>query len=605
MSIERPKDQNADETHATTDRIIAPTNTAIERAERKKEKIQDIIAENHSAAISMLRFEKLLSNTDEESLKMAEGVFAEFPAEARERYQNAFDRYQYQIKRMKELLNEFEADIEREQSYGITETEARNRVASRIYRTLGYGGARNTEAVGAVTLDLKEGYMLLKFDNHEDYKTAAKAMSRDSETIDETGGLHGHATYIGSVSDKYMGPVLLVRNDRGAQRAEEIVAHERQHFINHEVFGLFSSIEHYPKTITDVIAHPDNESEQRKARAFVRIKDEVLAYMRDGSSGTDLKNSLRSKLYTHLFASLNESQKAEAWKIIEDAADFISTTPVPPNLSECRAIIIYQLAHVPFAEFPKWLTAMRVYYRDRFEMLRPFDMYVSAVGYPVVDNWYSTLPIWKYPSKYPQEETTVKSAREIANQLQSINAEAQNIAFDHSYDRNDLQRVMPQIQQKYEEARRQYGKTLEPLMRNGILAPCAVGLPRVYKYGEEADTAVADESEKLEQIRQALLDALDVYSQENIDIIITSYEVRDRKDNEESVRAKKHLEVYLKKIVHQLNGNKPCSVSTHEEEMVPHSFGVTVDFRVDEETRKRGIKGCEMDFELRGSNLKF
>lgn len=594
MSIEHPNDP-----------ITPLASPAIDRAERKKERIQDVIAENHSAAISALRFEKLLSNTSAESVKTAEQVFSEFPAEARERYQNAFNNYQRRIRRMDELLKKLETDIEREQSYGITETEARERLAHRIYRTLGSGWAHNTvnpEPTGAVTLDLKEGYMLLKFDNHEDYKKAAEAMSRGTETIDETAGLYGHATYVGSIDDKYMGPVLLVRNDRGAQGAESIVAHERQHFINHEVFGLFSSVERYPKTITDAITYPDNDPERIKVSAFARIKDEVVAYIRDGSNGTNLKRSLQSKLYKHLFEPLTDDQKVEVWKIIDDAADFVSTMPVPPNLSECRAIITYQIAHVPFAEFPKWLTAMRGYYFERFNLLRPFDMYVSAVGWPVVDNWYSRLPAWTYPSKYPQEHTMLESARGLSDRLENINTEAQNTAFDHSHDRNDLQRLMPQIQQKYEETKRQFGETLEPLMRNGILAPCSIGLPRVYEYGEDAGDGVADESEKLEQMRQAVLDALDVYSQENIDVIIESYKVGN---NKKSDRAEKHLETYLKKIVHQLNGNKPCSVSTYEEESVPHSLGVLVDFRVDEETRKRGIKGCEMEFELHGSKLKF
>ena len=574
-----------------------PDIPSIDHASRRKERLNEVLAENHKFAVAAYEFEKLLASTSFNSDDpVIEEKLAALPEQVRDRFEFGMINYEWNKRNSEERLLQIEEMIEKNVQYDITRTEMRAELPKMMYQSLGI----YTEPKGEIKFEVREGYMIFIFSHPEDYQNAISRqpnVTPNDPIVEKSGGIFSHATYLSLFSDHYMGPVLMVRGDLVPEAVEDIVVHERQHFINHNILNLFSATEKYPeqKFVQD----------WAKIRKFQQIKDEVLAYMREGRYGFEMKENLNGELYRHLFQGLSPDDEKDARRIIDLTAKFLDHRGSSSHNRENQAILVYQLACVPFAKFPAWLKAIEAYYFERFQLLEQFDTDVSIFELPMENDWYARTMDGHYPVKYQQiyqAESFTDEAHRLVAELAGLRKKAQGIAFDQTLSLDNVREKIQELESHYKQTRQQFSVLFEPLKKEGILRPIATAT-RSYKYGEEVDEGTDDDSSYLSEIRKKILAELDSYPQEEIDKIA---EFHDGKGDEKKGKAAiKNLITYINSIVHTLNDSRPCWVFIDREESMPHTFYIDVDFRVNSEENKRGIKGAEIIFEMHGSKSKF
>lgn len=140
--------------------------------------------------------------------------------------------------------------------------------------------------------------------------------------------------------------ILMVHGSPETGESQNIVEHERQHFIQHEWMK--------PPEGADIFALRTHA-----------MKDEILACLRDGSDGAQISRYLRTDLYAHLYAGLDADERkkieallAEVVRAIEGVQGFFYT-------QASRALLVYHLIDVPLTRFPDVLQLLGQYERDR------------------------------------------------------------------------------------------------------------------------------------------------------------------------------------------------------------------------------------------------
>lgn len=137
---------------------------------------------------------------------------------------------------------------------------------------------------GRVLLQRREGYFLWLFYDRQDMKEA--------NGTDYGGSIEKEFVY-GENNERQLGSVIIAPADSSNPGGEEsIKRHERQHWLNDDVFANFAEIE-----TTD-----GNENISDSG-----IKDELIAYIRQGADGERIYAALQDPEYAHLFLEENPS----------------------------------------------------------------------------------------------------------------------------------------------------------------------------------------------------------------------------------------------------------------------------------------------------------
>ena len=580
-------------------------NVIPEEAEnRRLERTVEVINRNHKVAIAGYDLEEYISSSDVDSIenKGIQNLLVKVPENLRPRFEHALQNYFLRKKETDVCVSEMEEIVAMNKDYsGLSQNEIEGQLPGMMYRSLLSNAhmGRPKPPSGGIKMEVKEGYIVLIFENTGDYQRAKLAQSGiivpETERIKEdTGGTYHHSVRIDMFKDRYMGPVLMIRGD---QKVGDVLAHERQHFINHSVFANFFVTENNPEKTFSTKSNMD------RVIGFRRIKDEVLAYLREGRGGTEILRSLNGEIYKHLFDSLSEENKKNAREILSEIKEPLDQFASINSGDEARAIMVYQLAHISFDKFPNWLEAIRKYYYQRFELMEEFDASVSVYGLVMDKNWHYSIAHGEYPSKYAkQAEEVSKRAQELIDELKSIRDRARDIIFDQSTNISVLDEKLGTVREEYGRAQNEFSELYRPLMKGGLLAPDSGSL-RSYKYGEDIHDAIKNSSENLLEVRQAVLDAVDEYPQDQIDMIADRYDGTG--DKEMGNEAGKKLATYIKKIVHKFNGSRPCWIWIDKEEDHKNTFYVVVDFRAPKSENEKGVKGAEFFMNVRGSKSKF
>jgi hypothetical protein len=122
------------------------------------------------------------------------------------------------------------------------------------------------------------------------------------------------------------------------QKSERIFLHERQHFIQNQLLGLFAQDE------------PDPRKED------LIIKDEVLAYIRAGTSGQQFGRYLTEQGYPALFHNRPDKQ------MIQEVVQTIATTfQQATALHEHRAELVYALTGTPLRKIAARIRSLNEY----------------------------------------------------------------------------------------------------------------------------------------------------------------------------------------------------------------------------------------------------
>ena len=518
-----------------------------------------------------------------------EVVLQKLPPQLRSHYHEAMRNYFNDRKRIEKYKSEIDAFVEEKNSYGIPVRDIPQELGKSTFRDIAHW-----ESMGEVTLNLQEGYFIMSFEDPRDYARAVRGRDAIPAStpvpIERSAGTYHRMCRIAFFEDKYYGPVIMVKK---SEHLESIIAHERQHYINNRVFEGFR-----------VTEGPVADAPQAlEARLMRNVKDEVLAYMRDGSTGTSMENSLFGELYTHLFSSLGRS-KDEAENIVKKTASFLNQHHEVLKNPEARAVLVYQLAHVPLAEFPKWLDALGKYYAWRYQMLSEFDIDTSTYSWNMWGSWTTGIDNFSqdaFPSQYQEYLTENRDRKDnVREQMKSTRLKAKDVIFDQAVPINHVEDTVAQLRNRYKELREQFLEIYKPLMRDGVLVPRAKEMT-TYEFGENIEDARNDTSEWLETVKQSVLDNLKDYPQQEIDLIIKDLRSTDSAQD----KARNRLEVFVKKTVHALNNHRPCWVSINgESEYDPLSIYLTVEFRVSPEENRRGVKGAEFNIIFHGSDFK-
>ena len=234
--------------------------------------------------------------------------------------------------------------------------------------------------LGGVEVIRSEGYLVVTFDNDEDYYNFKGSKSA-------SGGEFHRAIYNSEIG----ADMLLVKGRSRAGATERIITHERQHFINHSLFlspqknagmELFYGIENESPLVkmTDDYNNEYYELSKGAKRQYEdgsnkvdiglgQIKDEVLAYIRDESGPDKMTDFLRSGLYDHLKRNFN----ANEFKKVEDLLFRIRIMLIDvfKILSPTEtALLVYHLIDIPLIKFPERIDAVRRYYEKRMQSFR-------------------------------------------------------------------------------------------------------------------------------------------------------------------------------------------------------------------------------------------
>jgi hypothetical protein len=198
-----------------------------------------------------------------------------------------------------------------------------------------------------------------------------------------------------------LGPNLRVKclllRDRGGQ--SRIKLHERQHWLNHVVYDSFRTIEFYEQNAKQSkrkdleVSLGGTDEGREKSR---KIKDELIAFLRDGLDDKIISNFHTLDLYKHLTKDLSmteQEQLSDLMREIEERLNFLCKMFEAPRE---RAVLAYQLMSYPLLEFPDALKHAQEFYQkrwDEFTCFLPQDIgqlktVVSAVEFNTINDAY-------------------------------------------------------------------------------------------------------------------------------------------------------------------------------------------------------------------------
>ncbi|MBI5140387.1 MAG: hypothetical protein HZA94_03000 [Candidatus Vogelbacteria bacterium] len=232
------------------------------------------------------------------------------------------------------------------------------------------------EPRGLVQVERIEGYLLVYLSDAEDYKNF-KGSARES------GGEFHRAIR----SPEVGADLLIIYGNRDKEHRSSIVRHERQHFINHSMFTpttgpvgekLFGDIENASPlgkkmyysgaNLSALEMSSEGYAFQRMDAGLRAIKDEVLAYIRGGSSSIDATNFIDDPLYAHLKRPFHQLEMHEVDNLMRKIRDELTvafeTGPFGGG-DVPRGILVYHLIDIPLIKFPERIRAVVRFYETK------------------------------------------------------------------------------------------------------------------------------------------------------------------------------------------------------------------------------------------------
>lgn len=365
--------------------------------EKHETELDEVIRQRHNMARVALAVEKLLSKgyigdlgnaVEEELQEPTDTLWKHLPKPFRDRLFDIAEEYTKQATDMRIAESVIREDIftmaSKDRTKPLSSVEVGNGLFARI---------TNNAPKGRVELIVNEAYGILYCEDNVDYQlfhgkkpkeekeekveTGQEAGEEEAEEEeDESGGrFHREVTFplISDSGDQTL-TLLVISGKRTRKNEETIVAHERQHFINHALLDLFTADEslrsyHADKHEHWATAKKHQSTIDGEAVAFKLIKDEVIAFIRGKSSGDFLKSNLKGNLYKHLFQSphiAEENTQKRAYAAVDDIADALENAEQVFSGRDDRAILVYHLIDVPLSKIGKRIrTLTRWYQRER------------------------------------------------------------------------------------------------------------------------------------------------------------------------------------------------------------------------------------------------
>ncbi len=382
--------------------IENPQNINLEKRDRKRE----LMMERHQSAVMALELERILAE---------EQPITEYPTsrspENKEILAKASTKLKPVLDRLADagLISQKETVEHLAYKY-IVEKVTAQRVELDLKEQIGAEGKEPTaQEIGAKLFEMRtktkpvkeveavrhEGYFVLAFFSDDDYFKFIGDKEKE-----ESGGLFHRAMRFPNMSVD----VILSRSGWN----NRTIIHERQHFINDSIFNDFEGFEQqvpakteYPLLSTAYRKAHSSDDENEIAKygktrgRLNKVKDELLARVRDGGSEKWSTDFFTEDLYEYLRKDLSEEEQEEVIKLLEEikpdlkAAYTYFSYPI-----DARGILVYHLIDIPLIRFPERIRAIVDYYKTR---ISEFTQYVpegkskNSDGSPIDRDWLAEL----------------------------------------------------------------------------------------------------------------------------------------------------------------------------------------------------------------------
>lgn len=218
----------------------------------------------------------------------------------------------------------------------------------------------------SIRFERQEGYFIFKFNSSEDYtrlKAHLEGVQPD-ELLPSGGVFYSHGLHLPRFPKS---PTILVEaGSVWSDTVKKIVAHERQHFLNHSL-GLIrwgeGGVEHDQKqkrsriSLSTLLTH----------RGFLRFqerivfegfpdlfgyKDELLAFLRDGEDpSTILTNLTEHALYAHLSHGFSDVEKKRVRDLLKRITVLLEYV-LYLGVFRTRQELVYFLVDIPLQDIP-------------------------------------------------------------------------------------------------------------------------------------------------------------------------------------------------------------------------------------------------------------
>ncbi len=217
-------------------------------------------------------------------------------------------------------------------------------------------------AGGVVTAMRREGYFMLTCNDQDDFGIAATGgMVHESSSSQYAGGVFHRSFPILTHARR-----LSIMVMRPSDRWKTILDHERQHWLNDKLFSGFA------RTEQNISEEPPALEDRQKYQEWLyaverepiarELKNEVLAYLRQGRDGMGITHMADSKLYTRLFKSEPERWREVLVRVDEAYSSHLKFLFSDPD--DCP-ILTAQLASIPLERMPEKMKDLGNYYRNR------------------------------------------------------------------------------------------------------------------------------------------------------------------------------------------------------------------------------------------------
>lgn len=466
-------------------------------AESNLERIQA----GHQAAAAAYRVERIVIQSGAEANQgEIDAEMERLSPELREPFLHSISRYRYHERQAAACESSLKEHSEKTREYGWEGSSTPDAWGDIFFRQFVHD-----EPEGTVIFERREAYFVMICSDPSDYVRAVEATRVSGEAFDasHTAGIFHRAHLINFYQGGKKEHVPLMIVD-GNQPVRRVIAHERQHFLNENILSDFEETE---------ALGGRKERNPIVQRLYRGIKDEVLAYLRDGSSGTDIEEALGKDAYRHLFRPLPSSDEEAAWMIVGRIKQFLDRHHGSFDGDSARGILTYQLAPVPLREFPKYLNALEIYYGERFRMLREFE----AIDLENADDLQlRRIAEDMFPPQCGAEADSAQfRLRNALDKLEALQEAANHLAYNPNIDIRSVRPVIRDSASQYRALCGEIRKMLAPLRRNGVILPHATEA-RV----QEGSRSVAPiELQRMDRMRHAVLEKISLLPQDVLDEI--------------------------------------------------------------------------------------
>ncbi len=226
--------------------------------------------------------------------------------------------------------------------------------------------APGEEQEGVIKVTLEQGYLFVLVESKEDFIKMTN--------VENAIGLFDISTLHKKGNVRLSAPVSYVYGSYEIS-AEQIAAHEKQHYINNCLLGNAGLNRFSPLTRISHISHArkaDLASRQAEVSEamFRAVKDEALCFAKEGDTAPAFIHALQTDYRHRILSHLPESQRVQAELQTKETIELLETIPLWDMGERGRALLVQLLYPIEFERIQKWAPLIKRYYEKRIIEIR-------------------------------------------------------------------------------------------------------------------------------------------------------------------------------------------------------------------------------------------